>query len=455
MSTPFLQYHRVSYIAAKDCNETDVATQASSPARRELGGKGKRTIRHIIAEGLRSYDLESLDTSQLCRGRKSHDNDAKAVAEQFSIDRCARIPFQDTDEVRYSTQHRLTTAGDEIFILEVNGEVRATIVIKALDRHLTTCKAARHPTQYIDNFSLKQHTPALRGDEGRDRIFLTLPCFQHHSADGTCLRYRAEYSCAFNLGAAPWGHGIGGMTSHLNGHRACHALQPEGIAHFIEQHDIMPNVAQGGRRRRETVDEKRAHLQLGKGSPHAISIHHRQITQGRRQHRAHGVTATDFFRDERINAPSHMTLQGTHGVEELIPTDDALDTHSWRPHAADRRHQGIIGECQRIDHRNALALLQEFAGVELDGIGIAPTPCTQHISPYLERFQIIRRYVPGDVHSTTFPCFAGCSSALAGGVQREQKCHYSTGAVGMRPVPASHWRALPPFGRAGAALQGG
>src|SRR4029453_5445794 len=145
MGTPSLQYHRVSYIAAKDCNETDVATQVSSPAWRELGCKGKRTIRHIIAEGLRAHRLESLGTGQLRRGRKSHDNDAKAVAEQFSIDRCARIPFQDTDEVRYSTQHRLTTAGDEIFILEVNGEVLATIVIEALDRYLTTRKAARHP----------------------------------------------------------------------------------------------------------------------------------------------------------------------------------------------------------------------------------------------------------------------------------------------------------------------
>src|SRR5262245_44293243 len=126
MRTPSLQYYRVSYIAAKDCNETDIATQVSSPAWRELGGKGKRTIRHIIAEGLWSHDLESLDTGQLCRGRKANDNDAKAIAEQFSIDRCARIPFQDTNEVRYSTQHRLTTAGNEIFILEVDSEVRAT-----------------------------------------------------------------------------------------------------------------------------------------------------------------------------------------------------------------------------------------------------------------------------------------------------------------------------------------
>ena len=79
-----------------------------------------------------------------------------------------------------------------------------------------------------------------------------------------------------------------------------------------------------------------------------------------------------------------MTLQGTHGVEELIPTDDALDTHGWRPHATDRHHQSIIGECQRIDHSNALALLQKFASVELDGIGIAPTPGPKHIGPNLE-----------------------------------------------------------------------
>jgi hypothetical protein len=123
--------------------------------------------------------------------------------------------------------------------------------------------------------------------------------------------------------------------------RSIHTLQPASIAHFIKKHDIMPNVA----------DEKRAHLQRGKGAPHAITVHHRQIPQGCSQHRTHGVTATDFLRDEGINGPSHMTLQGTHGVQELISVDDALDTHSWRPHTSDRRHQGVIGECQRIDHR--------------------------------------------------------------------------------------------------------
>ena len=77
----------------------------------------------------------------------------------------SRIPFQDTDEVRDRTQYRLATAGNEIFVLEVDGEVLATRVIEPLDRHLTTRKAARHSTQHIDNFPLKQYLPPLRGDE--------------------------------------------------------------------------------------------------------------------------------------------------------------------------------------------------------------------------------------------------------------------------------------------------
>src|SRR5207253_1605378 len=149
----------------------------------------------------------------------------------------------DTDEVRYRAQHRLATAGNEIFILEVNSEVLTTVIIEALDRHLTTRKAARHPTQHIDNFPLKQYLPCLRGDERRDRILLTPPCFQHHGADGARLCHRVEYGCAFDLGAAPWAYGIGGMTPHLNGHGAGHALEPDGIAHFVKEHDIMPDVA--------------------------------------------------------------------------------------------------------------------------------------------------------------------------------------------------------------------
>ena len=35
----------------------------------------------------------------------------------------------------------------------------------------TPREAARYPTQHIDNFPLKQHTPSLRGDEGRDRLY--------------------------------------------------------------------------------------------------------------------------------------------------------------------------------------------------------------------------------------------------------------------------------------------
>ena len=133
-------------MAAKDCNETDVATQVASPAERELGGKGKRTIWQVITEGLWSYYLESLGARQLRRGREADDYNAKAVAQQFGIDRCARIPFQDANEVRYSTQRRLATAGNEIFILKVNDKVLTTRAIESLDRHFTTRKAACHPT---------------------------------------------------------------------------------------------------------------------------------------------------------------------------------------------------------------------------------------------------------------------------------------------------------------------
>src|SRR6266508_825798 len=100
-----------------------------------------------------------------------------------------------------------------------------------------------------------------------------------------------------------------------------------------------------------------------------------------------------------------MTFYGPHGVEELISTDDALDTHRWRPHAPDRHDQGIIRQGQGIDHGDALALLQECAGVELHRIGIASTTGAQYIGANLDRFQVIRRYVPCDIHPTasTFP----------------------------------------------------
>ena len=67
-------------MAAKDCNETDVAAQVPSLGERELGGKGKRTIRQVITEGLWSYYLEGLGTRQWRRGREAYDDNAKAVA---------------------------------------------------------------------------------------------------------------------------------------------------------------------------------------------------------------------------------------------------------------------------------------------------------------------------------------------------------------------------------------
>ena len=125
-----------------------------------------------------------------------------------------------------------------------------------------------------------------------------------------------------------------------------------------------------------------------------------------------------------------MTLQGTHGVEELIPTDDALDTHGWRPHASDRHHQSIIGECQRIDHSNALALLQKFASVELDGIGIAPPPVPSTLAPISSASRSSGVMYPCDVHCPSVPLAPSLRSQLQVSHRFHTKAQRITGEIG-------------------------
>ena len=81
----------------------------------------------------------------------------------------SRIPFQDTDEVRDRTQYRLATAGNEIFVLEVNGEVLATRVIET---SIVTSPRAKPPVTRRSTSTIfpSNNTLPLRGDERWDRV---------------------------------------------------------------------------------------------------------------------------------------------------------------------------------------------------------------------------------------------------------------------------------------------
>src|SRR5205823_1566767 len=147
--------------------ETCAATQVSGQLLAASGRAGKRTIRQVIAKGLWSNNLEGPSADELCRCREPHNYNAKTVAEQFGIDRRGCIPLQDTDEIRHRTEHGLPTAGNKIFVLEVNGKGLTTVVIEPLDGHLPTRKTTRHTPQHVHNFALKYDTSPLRGHQGR------------------------------------------------------------------------------------------------------------------------------------------------------------------------------------------------------------------------------------------------------------------------------------------------